>query len=140
MIYILSMNKIKLADNEKEQLKRLQQQTKDKRVYRKIAVILGLDSGFNYASLSNILSLDEITIRRYQKDYLSNDLENYLKNNYKGYWGKLNSFQLAALVNELNNNLYQTTTQVADWIEREFRIKYNSQGLVHLLHNETTAQ
>lgn len=135
MIYILSMNKIKLADNEKEQLKRLQQQTKDKRVYRKIAVILGLDSGFNYASLSNILSLDEITIRRYQKDYLSNDLENYLKNNYKGYWGKLNSFQLAALVNELNNNLYQTTTQVADWIEREFRIKYNSQGLVHLLHN-----
>ena len=122
MIYILSMNKIKLADNEKEQLKRLQQQTKDKRVYRKIAVILGLDSGFNYASLSNILSLDEITIRRYQKDYLSNDLENYLKNNYKGYWGKLNSFQLAALVNELNNNLYQTTTQVADWRSEERRV------------------
>lgn len=129
------MSHMKLTHKEKEELKKLQRQTKDNRVYRKIAVILGLNSGFDYASLSNILSLDEITIRRYEKDYLSNDLDKYLKDNYKGYWGKLNSFQLAKLVSELTENLYQTTNEITDWIEKEFGVKYHTQGLVYLLHS-----
>ncbi len=128
------MKEIKLTNKEKEQLRKLQQQTKDKRVYRKIAIILGLASGFDYASLSDILSIDKTTIRRYEKDYLFNGMTSYLKDKYKGYWGKLNSFQLAKLNNELNAHLYQTTTAIADWIEREFDVKYNPQGLVHLLH------
>ena len=134
ILYILFMSKIQLTKNEKKELKELQKQTKDKRVYRKIAVILGLDSGFDYISLSDILSLDETTIRRYEKDYLSKGAKEFLKDDFKGYWGKLNSFQLAKLVKELNANLYQTTKEIADWIEKEFGVKYNSQGLVHLLH------
>ena len=128
------MSHINLTDNEKEELRKLQRRTRDHRVYRKIAVILGLDSGFDYSSLSNILSLDETTIRRYEKEYLSVDLDNFLKDNYKGYWGKLNSLQLAKLVSELSENLYQTATEIADWIEKEFSVKYHTQGLVHLLH------
>ena len=131
----MAMSQIELKKKEKEELKELQKQTKDKRVYRKIAVILGLDSGFAYASLSNILSLDETTIRRYEKDYLSKGAKEYLKDDFKGYWGKLNSFQLAKLVNELSENLYQTTNEIADWIAKEFGVKYNTQGLVHLLHS-----
>lgn len=130
----MAMCQIKLNKKDKEELKKLQKQTKDKRVYRKIAVILGLDFGYDYTSLSNILSIDETTIRRYETDYLSEDLEKFLKDDYKGYWGKLNSFQLAKLIRELNANLYHTTNEIADWIAKEFGIKYNSQGLVHLLH------
>ena len=129
------MSHIKLTHKEKEELKKMQRQTKDNRIYRKIAVILGLDSGFDYASLSNILSLDETTIRRYEKDYLSNELDSFIKDNYKGYWGKLNSFQLAKLVSELTENLYQTTNEISDWIEKEFNVKYHTQGLVYLLHS-----
>lgn len=129
------MSHIELTNKEKKCLKKLQQQTKDKRIYRKIAVILGLSKGLDYATLSSILSLDDSSIRRYEKDYLSNDLDNYLKDDYKGYWGKLNSFQLAKLDNEVTENLYQTTNEITDWIEREFGVKYHTQGLVYLLHS-----
>ena len=129
------MYDLQLNNKEIDELKRLQHQTKNTRVYRKIAVILGLDSGFDYASLSNILSLDETTIRRYEKDYLSGGVDSFLKDNYNGYWGKLNSFQLAKLVIELTENLYQTTNEISDWIEKEFGVKYHTQGLVYLLHS-----
>lgn len=127
------MNKIELPSKEKRHLKDRQRQTKDKRVYRKIAVILGLSEGLDYATLSSILSLDESSVRRYEKDYLCSDIDDFLEDNYKGYWGKLNSSQLAKLEKELTKNIYQTTKAVADWIEKEFNIKYHPQGLVHLL-------
>lgn len=128
------MNKIQLTEEEKAELKRLQKKTKDNRVFKKIATILGLDLGIDYVSLAKMLSLDEVSIRRYEKKYLEKGFEDYLKNNYIGYWGKLNSFQLARLVNELTSKLYQTTQEITDWIENEFGVIYNSQGLVHLLH------
>lgn len=129
------MDNIKLKPEEIKELKKLQRRTKDNRVYRKIAVILGLDFGFDYSSLSNILSLDETTIRRYEKNYLCEGLEQFLKDDFRGYWGKLNSFQLAELTNELTKNLYQTADEIAEWIECKFGIRYNPQGLIHLLHS-----
>ncbi|MCP4355804.1 MAG: winged helix-turn-helix domain-containing protein, partial [Proteobacteria bacterium] len=128
------MSKIKLSDKERNELKRLQKCTKDAKDYKKIAVILGLDSGFSYAALKEILSLDETTIRRYENIYLADGFKEYLKNNYIAYWGKLDSFQLAKLVKELKTNLYHTTSEVGDWIEKEFGVKYNHKGLCKLLH------
>ncbi len=128
------MSKIKLTDEGRDELKRLQKSTRDTKVYKKIAVILGLDAGFSYAALKEILSLDETTIRRYENIYLADGFKEYLKNNYIAYWGKLDSFQLAELVEELKTNLYHTASEVADWIEKEFGVKYNHKGLVKLLH------
>lgn len=127
------MSKINLTKEEKKELKKIQKKTKDNRIYKKIATILGLDRGVDYATLADMLSLDEVSIRRYEKGYLEKGKEEYLNNNYSGYWGKLNSFQLARLINELNNKLYQTTQEITDWIKKEFGITFNSQGLVHLL-------
>ncbi len=128
------MSKIKLSVEERDELKRLQRGTRDTITYKKIAVILGLDAGFSYAALKEILSLDETTIRRYENIYLADGLKEYLKNNYIAYWGKLDSFQLAQLVEELTANLYHTAGEVADWIEKKFGVKYNHKGLVKLLH------
>ena len=127
------MSKINLTKEEKTELKKIQKKTKDNRIYKKIATILGLDRGVDYATLADMLSLDEVSIRRYEKGYLEKGKKEYLNNNYIGYWGKLNSFQLARLINELNNKLYQTTQEITDWIKKEFGVTFNSQGLVHLL-------
>ncbi|MCP4160129.1 MAG: IS630 family transposase, partial [Deltaproteobacteria bacterium] len=74
------------------------------------------------------------TIRRYENIYLADGHKEYLKDNYIAYWGKLDSFQLAKLVEELTTNLYHTASEAADWIEKEFGVKYNHKGLVKLLH------
>ncbi len=126
--------KIKLKLEEKKELRKIQQSTKNKRIYRKIAVILGIDLGISYPTLAEMLSLDEVTIRRYELDYLSQKLADYLKDDYVAYWGKLDSFQLAELVKELRTNLYTNTQEIAEFIDKKFGVNYNSQGLVHLLH------
>ena len=128
------MSKIKLSEKERKELKSLQRGTKDTKVYKKIAVILGLDAGISYAVLKGILSLDETTIRRYENLYLAEGHKEYLKSNYIAYWGKLDSFQLAKLVKELTTNLYHTTSEVGEWIEKEWGVQYNHKGLAKLLH------
>lgn len=126
--------RIKLKLEEKKELRKIQQSTKDKRIYRKIAVILGLDLGISYPTLAEMLSLDEVTVRRYEHNYLSQKLEDYLKDDYVAYWGKLDSFQLAELIKELRTNLYTNTQEIVEFIDKKFGVNYNSQGLVHLLH------
>ncbi len=72
------MSKIKLSVEGRDELKRLQRGTRDTITYKKIAVILGLDAGFSYVTLKEILSLDETTIRRYENIYLADGLKEYL--------------------------------------------------------------
>lgn len=128
------MSEIKLSKEEIERLKKIQKQTKNRRVYNKTVVILGLNSGIDYKTLENILSLDEITIRRYEKEYLEEGIEKFLQDNYRPYWGKLDSFQLAELSNEIINKVYSNTKEIVEWLKIKFNISYNHQGLVHLLH------
>lgn len=127
------MNKIQLTSEQRELLRTIQRQTKDKRVYRKVSVILGLDINLTVQQLVSTLGLDESTIKRYKKAFLKQGLKNYLEDAYKPYSGQLNSQQLLLLVKELNNNLYTTTTQVADWIYQAFGIRYKSNSVRALL-------
>jgi len=127
------MNKIQLTSEQRELLRTIQRQTKDKRVYRKVSVILGLDINLTVQQLVSTLGLEESTIKRYKKAFQKQGLKNYLEDAYKPYSGQLNSQQLLLLVKELNKNLYTTTTQVADWIYQAFGIRYKSNSVRALL-------
>lgn len=96
-------------------------------------MILGLDIGIDYSSLSIMLSLDETTIRRYEKQFLNTEYIDFIKNKYKSYNRKLNKFQLNELKEELVNHLYQTTSQIVDWIEQKYALKYHNQGIIPVL-------
>lgn len=123
-----------LSEKERNELKQLQKVTKDTRIFKKITVILGLDLGISYSILKLQLSLDEATIRRYEKKYLEKGIDEYLMDAYVAYEGKLDNSQMRQLVDELSNKVYRTSQEVCDWIEKQFGVKYNSQGVIHLLH------
>ena len=106
---------------------------KKKRHYVKCTVLLNLNRGFFVDSLSEILGLDRSTIYNYQNDYLSNGISDFLSDNYLGFWGKLDSFQLAALNNQLRSHLYRTSLEVAQWIYEQFGVCYDAKGLTSLL-------
>lgn len=128
------INNFSLDKKERKKLKQLQKATKDARTFKKIAVILGLDLGISYSILKIQLALDESTIRRYEKKYLEKGFDQYLMDDYVPYEGKLNSSQLDQLDDELSKTIYKTSNEVCNWILSEFKVKYHSQGLVHLLH------
>ena len=126
--------RLMLRKKERNELRELQRLAKDARTLKKTAVILGLDLGLSYSTLSLQLSLDEVTIRRYEKRYLSEGLYGYLSNNYIGYEGKLDHSQLCELINELSSKIYLSSHEVCAWIKEKFGVTYHSQGVVHLLH------
>ncbi len=114
------MCQIQLTKQEIDNLRKIQRKTKDKRIYRKVSVILGLMEGFTIEQLSTILGIDESTVKRYKKKYTEFGLEKLLQDDFKPYWGKLTSKQMGLLVKELKDNMYTTTTQISDWIEKQF--------------------
>lgn len=127
------MLEIELTKEEKNKLRKIQQETKDKRVYRKISLLFGLDGGLSVGQLVITLGIDTSTINRYKKNYLEFGFDTYLQDDYKSYWGKLTSQQISILIREIRTNIYTTATQIADWIKCRYGIEYNSQGLIHLL-------
>lgn len=128
------MPKITLTKSQVSELKKIQKKTKDKSVHCKIATILGLNEGINYSTLSRILSLDESTLRRYESEYFSKGLIDFLESNYRGYFGKLSSIQISLLIKELRVNLYSTSQEIAFFIKQRFGVNYAPKGLIPLLH------
>ena len=56
----MAMCQIQLTKEEKDNLRKIQRKTKDKRIYRKVSVLLGLNEGYSIEQLSKILGIDEI--------------------------------------------------------------------------------
>ena len=81
---------MKLAENEKHNLKSKYKIIKESRQKDKIRTILMLDKGYSRSDISDVLLIDEKTVTRWQTEYLENIvLEDFLKDNYVPYEGKL---------------------------------------------------
>lgn len=124
----------KLTDHDRDLLRAVQQNERHKRNYVKVTVLLGLDKGKSPEDLGDLLGLHISSVYRYVSYFEENGLDNFLENAYLGYWGKLNSFQLAALSAELQEHFYRDSEAIADWIAKKFGVFYTSEGLVPLLH------
>jgi transposase len=123
-----------LTDSDRILLREIQQNERHKKNYVKVTVLLGLDKGKSPQDLSDLLGIDESTVYRYVLYFREQGLDDYLENHYFGFWGKLDSFQLAALQTELQTNFYTDSQAIADWILSAFGVSYTAEGLVPLLH------
>lgn len=126
--------RFELAEKERKLLREIQRNEKYKRDYVKVTVLLMLDLGQSPQNIALFLGIDDATVYRHLENYRTNGLDKYLSNNYLGYWGKLDSFQLAGLRKELKTRLYENAFEICEFIEKEFGVKYQAEGLVPLLH------
>ncbi len=124
----------KLSDSDRTLLREIQQNEKHKKNYVKVTILLGLDKGNSPEDLMDLLGVSSSTFYRYVSYYKEVGLDAYLEEHYLGYWGKLDSFQLASLQEELARNFYTDSQAIVDWIWVNFGISYTSEGLVPLLH------
>lgn len=127
------MNKF-LTKEEKEILREMHLDAREKRIADRIKSIILLDQGFSYLDIAKILLLDEDTIRRYEKIYKEGGLDNLALLNYKGYEGKMSCEQEEKLKQELRNNLMKSAKEIVKWIKEKYGIEYTPEGLVPLLH------
>ena len=102
--------------------------------YVKVTCILMFANGRTPKSISEDLGIALSSLYRYVGLYKEDGLDGLLGDSYKGYWGRLDSFQISTLRNELKENLYTDAKSVANWIQRTFGIVYTPQGVVDLLN------
>ncbi len=124
---------MKLPESDYQLLRALQRNSKQKRNYVKITVLLMLHLGKNEEEIALCLGISVSTISHYEKKYLAEGLELYLKDAYQVYTGKLNESEQNLLCAELDVHLYKNTAEIADFVQKAFGKSYTCQGLALLL-------
>ena len=124
----------KLTDEDRKLLREIQRNEEHKRNYVKVTMLLMLDMEETPERVSAFLGLSSSQIYRNIETYKEKGRDYYLESHYTGYWGQLDSFQLAALKQELEANLYLSSKEIGDWIKNTFGVEYTPEGLVPLLH------
>ncbi len=100
----------------------------------RIKTILLLNDGFDYAQIAKILLLDEMTIRRYEKEYRQNGIDGLLQCHYQGSSGLLTKQEEEELRTYLRENIYQTVKSVVAYVDKTYGLDYSIEGMTHLLH------
>lgn len=68
-----------LTDEQVEILKQAHRTIKDKKLADRIKAVLSLNAGYEYSHVARILLLDEVTLRRYVKQYQEKGIDGLLE-------------------------------------------------------------
>lgn len=123
-----------LQDNDRDYLRRKHRQMNEKRYADRIKTILFLDEGFPYEKIAQWLTLDDDTIRNYQRQYEKSGIEGLLKDEYTGKSCLLSQQQLKELDQHAQERIYTDSKELADYIERIYGVTYTHDAVKKLLH------
>jgi len=123
-----------LTNEQKKELL-LELKKEDKRRYAdRIRVILLLDQGKTYQSISEHLFLDEGTIANYRRRYKEGGLEGLIIDEYSGKRSFLSAEEKKILEEFLQSQICLSTKEIIHFIEKKFGITYSVSGVTDLLH------
>jgi len=100
----------------------------------RIKTILFLNQGFSYEQTAKLLLLDDVTIRRYEKEYGRTGIDGLLECHYQGSSAFLTKQEEEDLTKYLREHIYQTAKSVVSHIRLAYRKEYSIVGATHLLH------
>lgn len=125
---------MKLFLSEREELHKFPKNLCGNSDYARVTCLLMLDKGYKPSAVSECLGIDVSTVYYYCSSYFHGGVGELLENRHKGYWGMLDSSQLAALQKELRKHIYTDAKSVMEWVKTTFGMEYTSQGVVDLFH------
>lgn len=123
-----------LHDDQVRELKLAHKQTRDKRLADRIKAVLYLHYGLSYVDIAKLLLFDEVTIRRYEKQYKTKGIDGLLEYHYHGGKPHLSILQQQALETYLVSHTLTTSTQIRDHILKIYGKTYSIIGITKLLH------
>jgi transposase len=121
----------------KEQLSELRiahRSEKNKHAAYRINAVILLGNGWKLKEVREALLLDEETLRSYMEKYQIGGVDELLKNNHEGRPVQLDESQRKQLSQELDRNIYPTTSAVIAYVEKHFGVRYSLSGMRDFLH------
>lgn len=107
---------------------------KDKKLADRIKAILLLNKGLSYTQVADILMLDGVSIRRYEKQFKEKGIDGLLEYRYAGGKSKLTILEQKELEEYLVSHTLITAKQVQDHIIKTYGKVYTLIGVTKLLH------
>jgi len=123
-----------LTDDQVLQLKLAHTQTREKRLADRIKAVLYVHFGLSYAEIAKLLLFDEVTVRRYFKQFQAKGVAGLLTYRYTGGQRRLTRQQEAELKIFLRDNTKRTAKEVVDHINKAYDLKFSVIGVTKLLH------
>lgn len=102
----------------------------------KINAVILLGTGWKLKNVKKALLLDDETLRSYVKKYQTGGIAELLHHNYTGRQTNLDDKQLKLLCQELDNNIYLTSSAIIEFVSDHFNVDYTVSGMRDLLHRE----
>jgi len=106
---------------------------KDKRIAYRLNSILLLNKGFSFAEVSDILLLDDDTIRRNYTTYTEQGLNGLESYDYSKPLSYLSPLELKALDAHLTKTMYLHSKNIKHYIETTYGVIYTVEGVRLLL-------
>jgi transposase len=123
-----------LSKLERKQLEQAHSQESSLRYGDRIKAVLLLDSKWEVHKIAEALLLDPNTIRRYKELFESGGIERLCSDNYLGRDSRLTKDQEEILKKQLRCQIYLCTTEIIDFVTKEFKVEYSQSGMTYLLH------
>lgn len=123
-----------LTNEQVKILKQAHRTIKDKKLADRIKAVLSLNAGYEYSQVAKILLLDEVTLRRYVKQYQEKGIEGLLECRYSGGQTRLTTNQEEDLRVFLRDNTQRTAKDVVNHIRKTYGIEFSIIGIIKLLH------
>ena len=106
---------------------------KDKRIADRLKTILSLNKGYSYEQISDLLLLDDNTIRNNYEIFVEQGLLGLLKYNYVKPLSYLSQEELQSLDTHLQRKMYLHSKEIRHYIETKYGITYTLEGIRALL-------
>jgi len=123
-----------LTDAEESILREAHRAERVKKQADRIKAILWLNAGWSYEQIAQALFLDHTSVRRYEKIFRAEGLDELLKDHYCGGTSKLSKEEETALKAELKHKIYLSSKEICEYIDVEFKAQYTPEGLIPLLN------
>ena len=114
--------------------KQMHKKTRSLREGDRIKAILLYNKGYSYEEVSELLLIDDGTVRRWHKIFESYGMKTLLEDNYNGGISKLSTSEQIELSKHLEGFVYLTAKEICAYVENRYGIIYTLKGMTSLLH------
>ena len=128
-----NMRNFHLTDDKLNELRKAHKAERNRNAAYKMNAVILLGSGWSLEEVKSALLLDQETLSSYVKKYKDGGINQLLMTHHQGRKNQLDKAQLESLCEELEREIYLTTTAVIEYVKKSFKQNYSVSGMRDLL-------
>ena len=122
-----------LSRSERKKIEKRRNQEFDRRIFRRLTALLGLDDGSSQEAVARFLGVTARTIRDWIRIYRKSGLDGLCVIAHEGRKCALTDVQLESLYEQVKAGNFRSAKQARKWIADNFGVKYSESATKELL-------